>query len=177
MIKAPVQRCLESVIVRTGCRLDVLNLAESLVRTQEIHGQRARACNVGARGRSRVLILSKVGGAVVRAIDTSALQQMRTECADIRDIHHGLEWKLVLNTEIEGVSCRHLSLTFEGHKTRRRQQYGSASNILHPSIKEGGLYGDRRILNEIEDGVALRAIVEHPAAAANSHSLIPEDVV
>src|SRR5262245_13890988 len=144
MVKAPVQRCLESVIVRTGCRLDVLNLAESRVRTQEIHGQRARACNVSARGRSRVLILSKIGGAVVRGIDTAALQQMRTESADIRDIHHRLKWKLVLNTEIEGVSCRQLSLKFEGNKAWRRKQYGSASTILISSQQERRLYRDGR---------------------------------
>src|SRR5262249_36788011 len=65
-VEAPVERCLQRMIIRTGSRLNVLNLPEALVGAQKVHRQRPRARNVRAAGRSWVLVLSEVGGPVSR---------------------------------------------------------------------------------------------------------------
>src|SRR5262249_8011235 len=165
------------MIVRTGGRLNVLNLPKALVGTQKVHRQRARARNVYAPCRSFVLVLSEVGCPISRGIETPSLQQMRTGCADIRHVKHRSEWQLVLYAKIESIGCRDLALVVKSNKSGRREQHWARSNILHPSIKECWLQCNGRVLNEVEDSVALRTIVEHPPAAANDRALIAEDVV
>src|SRR5262245_65556818 len=102
---------------------------------------------------------------------------MRPGCADIRHVEHGLEWQLVLYAKIEGVGCRDLALVVKRNESGRREQHRSRSNILHPSIKECWLQCNGRVLNKVEDSVALRTIVEHPRATANDHAPIAENIV
>src|SRR5262245_57720540 len=176
-VEAPVERCLQRMIVRTGSRLNVLNLAEALVGAQKIHRQRPRARNIHATRRSWVLVLSEVRRPISRGIEAPPLQEMRPGCADIRHVEHGLERQLVLYAKIEGIGCRDLALVVKRNESGRREQHRSRSNILHPSIKECRLQRNRRVLNEVENSIALRTIVEHAHATANDHALIAEDVV
>src|SRR5262249_61536177 len=90
---------------------------------------------------------------------------MRAGCADIRHVEHGPERQLVLYAKIEGVGCRDLALVVKRNESGRRKQHWSRSNILHPSIKECWLQRNRRVLNEGENSIDLRTILEHAHAS------------
>src|SRR5262245_22156659 len=102
---------------------------------------------------------------------------MLSRRADIRDVQHRLERKLVLDAEIVCVGRRNLALAVDGDQAGRREQYLPRAHILHPSEEERRLECGRRVLHQVEDGVALRTIVENPGAAAHDQSLIALDVV
>src|SRR5437867_6853678 len=96
VVEAPVERCLKSVVDRTGSRLDILNLSEPLIRAHEVHRQRSRTRNSRTARRSRVQVLSEVGCTIRWRVETSPLQEVRARCADIRDVQDGLQGQLVL---------------------------------------------------------------------------------
>src|SRR5688572_7576653 len=102
---------------------------------------------------------------------------MLSRRADIRDIQHRLERQFVLNAQVVGVCRRDLALAIDGDKAWRREQSLPRADILYPSEEERRLGGGRRILHQVENGVALRPVVKRARAATDNHLLIAEHVI
>src|SRR5215475_2854319 len=105
--------------------------------------------------------------------------------ADIRNVEHRLKRQLVLDAEVISVGRRDLPSGVDGDQAWRRDQHlarayilrRNRGYILHPPKKERRLKGSRRVLHQIEDGVALRTVVENAGAAAHDQFLIASDVM
>src|SRR5262249_59768234 len=102
---------------------------------------------------------------------------MLSRCADIRQVKHRFERQLILNADVVGVCRRNLPFVVDGDQAGRGEQHLSCAYILHPPEEESRLESGRRILHQIEDRVALRAVVESSRAAAHHQSLIAEHVI
>src|SRR5262249_55924850 len=152
------------------------NLPEALNGSEKVHRQRLRAWN-GRHGQGRVLVLRQVGRAISRSVEAAPLQQMLARRAYIGNIQYRLERQLILDAEVVGVGGRNLALAVDGDQAGRREQRLSRAHLLYPPEKERRLEGGRRVLHQVKNRVALRAVVEDTCAAAHDQSLIAERVI
>src|SRR5262245_11304139 len=102
---------------------------------------------------------------------------MLPRCADVRDIQHRLEWQLILYAEVVGKGRRNLAIVIDGDQARRREQHLARAHLIHPPEEERLLDGRWWVLNEIEDRVALRTVVEGADPATHNKSLIADNVI